>query len=609
MRITSMYLTMLFGLLISSGSRAQESKNIPSKLTDATVFFKGAELTHSANATLAKGENEIVVEGLSPNVDLNSIKIKASNGVIVSSYEFSIDFLSVGKPQAPRLKQLADSITYYQEKMEKVDIDLKINTTLLDQLQKGITKNVSGSEKGLGIDELMKTMDYYKSKSEQMETTQTALNKQKKQLNVSIARLKAQLNQESTKGQKTSGILKLSLASPRPQPSSFTITYYTAQASWVPYYDINILSTDKPIQIAQKSKVQQTTGLDWEKVKLTLSTATPSNGKTAPLFSSWFLKQREYAPAAPAPQAMMQNSYTYADEVVELAKEEEIQEQKIMIRGTGSVDQNREPLYIIDGRPGTAQEVQSFDPQTIKDITVLKDASATAIYGARGANGVIVITLKNSMDDYITESDNVLNMVYNIDLPYTIPGNGKVQSIDLQTKEATAEYKYYCAPKLDSETYLLAEIADWEKLGLLSGKANITYDGTYVGELSIDASSTQEKLTLTLGTDKRVAVKREKMKDFSSTKVLASDVEQVFTYTLTVKNNQNKPVKMVLKDQYPLSTQKKIEVNLLKDTTPWTANKEDLGVITWEEEFKAGETKTYKISYSVKYPKGMRLNL
>jgi hypothetical protein len=67
---------------------------------------------------------------------------------------------------------------------------------------------------------------------------------------------------------------------------------------------------------------------------------------------------------------------------------------------------------------------------------------------------------------------------------------------------------------------------------------------------------------------------------------------------------------MVLKDQYPISTQKSIEVELqTKETTPWTANREDLGVITWEEEFKAGETKTYQISYSVKYPKGSNLNL
>ncbi|SHE85497.1 conserved hypothetical protein [Dysgonomonas macrotermitis] len=288
---------------------------------------------------------------------------------------------------------------------------------------------------------------------------------------------------------------------------------------------------------------------------------------------------------------------------------QELQEVVTTAYGTRK-DKQAELLYIVDGNPVDAVYVAALDPSMIKSRQRLTGSDATAIYGSSATGGVEVITLKNSMDDYITMSDNDMNVTYNIDIPYTIQGNGKVQSIDLQTKQVQAEYKYYSAPKLDTETYLLAEIADWEKLNLLSGKANITYDGTYVGESMIDTRSTTQKLALTLGSDKRVTVKRERLKDFSSTKFLDSGTKQVFTYRITVKNNQTKPVKMVLKDQYPISTQKNIEVELItKDTTPWTANKEDIGVISWEEELPAGATKTYEISYSVKYPKGMNLNL
>jgi len=130
-------------------------------------------------------------------------------------------------------------------------------------------------------------------------------------------------------------------------------------------------------------------------------------------------------------------------------------------------------------------------------------------------------------------------------------------------KPHPARFKYYSAPKLSTETYLLAEIDDWQKLNLLSGKANVTYDGTYVGETHIDASSTEENLTLTLGTDKRVPVKREKLTDYSSTRTIGNDTKQTSTYQLTVRNNQNVPINMTLKDQYPVSTQKEIEVELL----------------------------------------------
>ena len=214
-----------------------------------------------------------------------------------------------------------------------------------------------------------------------------------------------------------------------------------------------------------------------------------------------------------------------------------------------------------------------------------------------------------TVDDYLTVDENALVTTYAIDLPYTIPGNGKEQNIDLRVQQANATYRFYAAPKLDTRTYLTAELTESEKLDLPSGKAMISYDDMYLGETYIDGSGTLQNMTLTLGTDQRISVKREKMQDFSSTRLFGSDVKQVFTFKITVKNNQKKEIKLTLKDQYPISTQKNIEVELLKETTPPTTNKADTGVLTWEDTFQPGETKSYQISYSVKYPKGMQLNL
>jgi TonB-linked SusC/RagA family outer membrane protein len=76
---------------------------------------------------------------------------------------------------------------------------------------------------------------------------------------------------------------------------------------------------------------------------------------------------------------------------------------RVRVRGTGSITANSEPLYVIDGLPavqGTsdsdpkANPLMSVDPNEIESVEILKDASATAIYGARGANGVVLITTK-----------------------------------------------------------------------------------------------------------------------------------------------------------------------------------------------------------------------
>lgn len=66
---------------------------------------------------------------------------------------------------------------------------------------------------------------------------------------------------------------------------------------------------------------------------------------------------------------------------------------KIRIRGLGSVNGNRDPLFVVDGQPFFGN-ISVINPEDIENTTVLKDAAATAIYGSRGANGVIVINTK-----------------------------------------------------------------------------------------------------------------------------------------------------------------------------------------------------------------------
>jgi len=69
----------------------------------------------------------------------------------------------------------------------------------------------------------------------------------------------------------------------------------------------------------------------------------------------------------------------------------------IVIRGAGSLTQSSEPLYVIDGFPVESNMMGTINPNDIASIDVLKDASATAIYGSRGANGVIIITTKQGL--------------------------------------------------------------------------------------------------------------------------------------------------------------------------------------------------------------------
>ena len=76
----------------------------------------------------------------------------------------------------------------------------------------------------------------------------------------------------------------------------------------------------------------------------------------------------------------------------------------IRVRGINSITAETGPLVVIDGFIGGS--LQALNPSDIQSIEVLKDASATAVYGSRGANGVLLVTTKNPDKDKFTVSFN-----------------------------------------------------------------------------------------------------------------------------------------------------------------------------------------------------------
>ncbi len=585
---------------------------VPAVLKSATVYRSGAELTHTARTTVKQGNNELLIEGLSNGLDINSVQIGADEKITILSVEFSTDYLKPAAKSA-MVKKLEDSLDILHKDIARIQVMLKTDNELLDLLK--ANREIRGTQTGLSVSELMKMMEYYKTKTLETQNEIAGYQEKQNKLEEAVQKITLQINEESQKNNKTVGKLLLQVMSPLAGPCNLTISYITAKASWNPSYDIRVENISKPISLLYKAKLVQTTGIDWKQVKLTLATSSPNQNSNAPVLKSWFLDYTN--PVARMENNMFMNSVQsimqkkVADTEVNDKPEETVVNgygtQPIRLRGLGSISNNNPPLYVVNGVVMENDKFEKIDPKQIKSIEVLNDKNSTSIYGARAANGVILITLKDMLSDYITVKDNELNVTFDIDLPYDVPGNGKEQNVSLKEFPVNTLYKYYAVPKLDKDAYLLGELADWEKLNLLPGEANIIFEGTYIGKSYIDPNSTMDTLNLTLGKDKRIVVKKEKLKDFSSVKFLGSNKKQLFTYELTVKNNKKEAIQMLLKDQYPLSTNKEIEVELTE--TSEAANNTELGVLTWKLQLAPGEVKKLRVSYSVKYPKDKYLNL
>ena len=575
---------------------------VKASLTAVTVYRAGAEMNHLAKADLAKGNNELVIENISNTVDINSIQVNCSGSVTVMGVGFSTDYLQNETKSAVQ-KLLEDSLENVNELAEKNNTNINILNDLLTVLK--ANREIKGTQTGLSVAELIKLMEYYKIKSIELQNELAALNQKQKKLTELADKLKGQLQEEQKRNTKTFGRLILQLNCAVAGKYDFNISYVTQNAYWTPFYDLRADNIKSPLKLIYRAKIFQTTGIDWKQVKLSLSTSTPTQTGNAPIFSTWFLSYINPVNYYNKSLATA-NTIQSFNQPIQNGLQEVVVTSGIKIRGNSTLNENNTPLYIVNGTEMTANEFKKINPNAIKKIDVIKEA-AEELYGARAANGVINVTLKGGLDDYISVSDKELDVIFDIDLPYDVPTNGKVQTAVLKEYDVPAVYKFYAVPKLDKEVFLLAEIADWEKLNLLPGEANIIFEGTYIGKSFIDPSSTQDTLNLTMGRDKRVVVKREKLIDYSSVKFLGTNKKQIFTYEITVKNNKKDPIDILVKDQYPISQNKEVEVELLEKMD--AAENNETGVLTWKLKLAPGEVKKMRISYSVKYPKERVLNL
>lgn len=577
----------------SSFAVAADDKNsVQSDLKTVTVYRAGAELIHTTSSTLKPGANELIIEGISNQLDINSIQINCPGSVTIMSVAFSNNYLS-SPGVSPRIQYFQDSLGYLQKELDKINVSITTTVELIEVLKSN--RDIKGTQNGLSVSELMKLMDYYKSKSIELQNELAVQKEKQKRIYQEIARINYQISEDGKRNTKIGGRIHLQLSAAVAGKADFTISYITQNAFWTPFYDIRVDNIKSPLKVIYKAKLVQTTGIDWKQVKLALSTSVPNQWGNAPVLRSWFLSYIN--PVSVMERGLGRNRIqSFAD------PRSSLNEVVISSPRPGiAIQKDGSPLYIVNGAIMSEDEFAKINPVSIAKREMLEAGAAAATYGVRGNKGVILITLKDGLEDYISVTDNELNVTFDIELPYDVPTNGKEQTAVLKEYSIEALYKYYSVPKLDKDAYLLAEVADWEKLNLMPGEANIIFEGTYVGKSFIDPNSTADTLNLTLGRDRRVVVKREKMTDYSSVKFLGNNKLQKITYELTVKNNKKDAIRLMLKDQYPLSTNKEIEVELVENGE--ASVNTDLGVLTWKLELQPGESQKVRFAYTVKYPK------
>lgn len=222
--------------------------------------------------------------------------------------------------------------------------------------------------------------------------------------------------------------------------------------------------------------------------------------------------------------------------------------------------------------------------------------------GSRGSNSVIT-------ENYLTEKvkQKLSNLEYEVKIPFTVLSDGKDYNLKIKEVKVPVDYVYFAIPKFDADVFLTAQIPSWTDLDLLSGKSNIYYSGTYVGESYISDSYTGDTLDVSLGRDRDIMVTRKGNKERLERKVLGKSIKETLSWDIEVKNNKDAKVKVILEDQFPLAINQDIEIELIEVSGAKADPK--TGKLIWELELEPKASVKLQVTYSVRYPKYSKLYL
>ncbi|MBS0924232.1 mucoidy inhibitor MuiA family protein [Providencia sp. JGM181] len=278
---------ILFVSALASWQAFAESAPLlhPLKLNQATIFLRGAELTNSATVNLPQGESKLVFTNVADHLDQKSLSISLDNeDVLIRSIDVqTVAVEPVYTGEVANLKTQIDAIT---KQISELNIKVKVGD---DQLALLKDQSFFGETTTLSLEQSASKLEFIRKQMSAILSENLAYQQQIDELTEKQTLLQAKFEGilPDNIGEQTQ--IVLTVDAPKNLSTNMQISYVTPDAGWSPSYDIRAKDIDKPVSITYKADVIQNTGMDWDKIKLTLSSANPTRNITPPLLTPWLL--------------------------------------------------------------------------------------------------------------------------------------------------------------------------------------------------------------------------------------------------------------------------------------------------------------------------------
>ena len=607
-------------------------------INKVTVFTNGAQVERSKSVILVPGEQVVTFTGFSPYMDKKSLQVKAKGHLTILGVSERTAHPD-SAAQVKRLRAAEDDVKAVERRIQQTKDEQEMLTAQLELVKTNCS--VAGRTVATPLANIKELNAYYaqqvlsvKKRSQELEEQLQKLNdelKRKQNTCDSIAKLKLKNITE----------IDVKVDAKQGGRADFDITYYVKNAGWFPSYDIRSNSIKEPLLLSYKANIYQNTREEWKNVPVTLSSANPNRSNIAPQLKTYWL---DYGLSAPAYNIDSDGSNVVSGKIVSADDGDPMIGATVTVKGTNlgtvsDIDGNYSIVLPQNNRQltfsyiGYLSQTRTVDPGSTLNIRLQEDQAAlqevvvvgygTSRKGRRSKSKGEVLKAKESIpamadvavEEEMDESEVIAvnqqqaQFGYEFDIKQllTLPDGGKTTTTEISRHQLPATYEYRGIPKIDKESFLVADATDWQKLNLMEGEANVYFDNSFVGKSILDPNVSSDTLHFSMGRDQSICVQRIKVSESSTRRFFGSNQEQTMKWRITVKNNRQESVNITVFDQAPISRNTSIEVSM-EELSDGQFDKQT-GIIKWPLQLQPGEQRELVLQYKVKYPKNRRLNI
>jgi len=632
-----------------------DTLKLNSKIKEVTVFIDGAQITREAKIAVLKGKHIFVLENLPAEINPQSIQIDNNQQGEILSVKHELVY-----PTEKSKTVLAYEDKIRLQKISVLEIQNEIKVYELEEKILLDNSKLNKKDEGSSVAVIKEAAAFYRTKLNEIRQNQLNLKVELDLKKEKIQDLYLELNKYVSHEKKITSKIVFAVNSEAQLNTNFRISYFVSSAGWTPLYDFRVNDIHEPLNLIYNANIYQSTGEDWNGINLTLSTNRPTLSNIIPQLETWFIERKnsyqknnviseqsalrgnisDVNTGDPIPFANLivynngevvaatttdfDGRYSikpinpgYYDVIVSFVGYESTEMKGVQVNAGKITFQD----FKMQAAALSLDEVQiaeykvplinKVEPRRVGSVTAEEIAKiperkansrASTVAGRWGSRAEEIVFVEG-----YEPNQTISGLEYKIDVPYTIPSDGKDYNVKIKEVMIPVNFVFRSVPKLDNDVFLIAEISDWSKLNLLSGKSSIYYNGVFTGQSEIDVKNIKDTLAISLNREKNILVERTLLKKKNEKQFIGNNIRETINWSITVKNNKTVRTKVFIEDQFPVSENKSIEIERLEDSNGRVNEK--TGKRIWELNLEPNEKKELTLKYSVKYPSHMRLDV